>query len=174
MPMSFPPSALAGFWGGSGSIASPIATLTGITAGLFTGGKSNLSIPAGTFKVGDHLTGGCKIRRTTATAVHTANIYMGTAGTSSDSNLSNITTSGATINFDQNMYFLGSFPSTTVFSTNNNAPFNANNTAGLFVDRSTNMNIAAAMTLSFGISVGNASDSYSLIEWWLMQYTPMN
>lgn len=149
----------------NGTIASPLApAVTGATSGLFAMTAGSIVLPAGFISDNATLCVRARVKRTGANATGQFDAYLGTAGTSSDSLLGRVqstATDGHVASLDSMGFFT---TSTTAFLANGTAVPQSSTGGGTFVDRSTNVNRLAAMTLSLGMSSMNASDSYSLVH----------
>jgi hypothetical protein len=151
----------------NGTIASPVATLTGVTAGSFTlpvipRVLASMLFPHSRVVVNAHL------RRTTATATAITLIRLGTTGGAADSAITSASMA-ATANQDWHPFASAVFGSSaTEFSSAAATTFNGLST-GQGVDRSPNVNTADAMEVSIGITSANTADSFSLISYavWL-------
>lgn len=145
----------------AGLIASPLATRTSDGAFAVT-----ITVPAGS------LTGKCRLRieayckrtgATTAAATFTA--YLGTAGTVSDSTVGSVSinqTDGHVGRMDTSAYFDG--VSTTSFLAGGTSVPQSSTGGGSVATRTTNVNTAAAMTVTLAMSSVNATDSYALLN----------
>lgn len=146
----------------SGSLPSPIATVTGVTSGDFTLPVIP-TIPAGMLSAPhSRLLVNALIRRTTGTAIATVQVRIGTAGTAADPSMMALTMSaGANLDLrvDAFAHFSGA---TTSYSSTSWAPPNGTAT-GAQTNRSTNIDTAAAMSVSIGVTTANTADSFSLI-----------
>lgn len=151
---------LASNWG---SLAAPVATQTGSTGALFvpTGGAGSLVIPA-TMLITSRsaLEIEAMHRRRGATATAILSIYLGTAGTVADSKVFDLSVA-ATNNQDNRPAVTVGFTTGVATISNWLAPGSAN--ASAYADKTTNINIAAAMKISFGISAANAADAFDLV-----------
>lgn len=145
------------------TIAAPVATLTGVTDGLFTvtGGFGSLTIPAAMLVVGHtslHIRAYLHRRGATGTAI--ARVYIGTAGTSADSQ-------AFFLNFNGDLQDLrtdidiGVTGASTLTTTSWLTPGSA--AANVFRDRTDNINVNSTMIVSFGVASANAADSFDLV-----------
>lgn len=146
----------------AGLIASPLATRTSDGAFAVT-----IAVPAGTCTGGGrlHIEAYCK-RTGATTAAATLGIYLGTAGTTSDSLVGTVTinqTDGHVGRADTGAYFDGS--STTSFLAGGTAQPQSSTGGGSVVTRSTNVNTAATMYVTIAIGTVNAPDSYALLAY---------
>jgi hypothetical protein len=145
----------------AGLIASPLATRTSDGAFAVT-----ITVPVGA------LIGKCRLRieayvkRTGATtAAATLTAYLGTAGTTSDSSVGSVSinqTDGHVGRMDTSAYFDGS--SATSFLAGGTAAPQSSTGGGSVATRTTNVNAAAAMTVTLAMSSVNATDSYALLS----------
>lgn len=155
---------LNGFYsfGKSGSIAAPLSTLTGVTAGQFTLSPLML-IPAGMLIPGiSQVVVDAQYYRRGANATATASARFGTANNNTDSAMLGITMTAVDT---QSLRFqwCGFVSATNVITVQTNTPVNTASVAGALVDRNTNINIAADQYASLLISGANAGDSFDLI-----------
>lgn len=146
----------------SGSLAAPLATITASTAAQFSIAGGFPVIPAGILAAHSMVRVTGFIRKNGANATAVASVRMGTAGTTGDSAIL-----GNTItNVDNRQFWFFAdtfFSSATVFDAPGFMVPNNFQTAAI-VDRTTNVNTAAAMTISLDISSANASDSFDLVS----------
>ena len=148
---------------------SPVSTISNATSGIWavTGGIGSLTIPAGMIVPGvTELCMNAKLRRRINTATVQYNVYVGTAGDATDS-LYYTVNAAATNNLDTRISGIAGFPSSTKMTTANYQ--GPGSSAGAFQDRATNINTAADMKISFGITSGNILDFYDLVSYniWL-------
>lgn len=152
----------------NGSIATPIATYTGGTGGLFTL-PADIVIPANFIPDYSRLCVSARIKRTGANATGQLDCQLGTGGAGSDSLLGRVQSTAT----DGHVASLESFAmfatSLTAFTANGSAAPQSSTGGGTFVDRSTNVNRAAVMKVTLGMTSANASDSFALISYrvWL-------
>lgn len=146
-----------------GTLASPLATYTGAAAGNFTLPAGNPLIPADVLPVGAIVRVEAYMRRHGANGTATFNIRLGTAGTNSDSVFYQVTTT-ATDNKDQSSIGAARITSSSTFTTTG---FLLPGNAGVLsmVDKSTNINTASGMYVSFDMAGANALDSFDLISY---------
>lgn len=145
-----------------GSVASPIATLTGVTAGMFTL-PITPTIPAGMLGPHSRLYTEALVRRTTATATAIATSSLGTTGGTSDPNIFRVSMpASATSEVRISSFAAVDGSSATAYCAANAIPENAASAAQL-ADRNTNINTAAAMVASFGVTSANAADVFALV-----------
>lgn len=145
----------------NGSIATPLSNLTSSTGAAFPS-FSSITIPG--CRIPDHglLRVIAKSKRSGANATANLEVYLGTAGTVADSLLGRVAFAAT----DQQVAFMDA---TAMFGTSFTS-FLANgiaqqqNTAGggTFIDKSTNVNRAVPMFVTFGIGASNALDSFAL------------
>lgn len=151
---------LASNWG---SLTSPVATQTGSTGILFVlaGGTGSLVIPATMLIAGrSKLEIEVMHRRRGATATAAFSVYLGTSGTTADSKVFDVSIA-ATNNQDNRPMMTIGFTAGVATISNWLAAGGAN--GGAFIDKTSNINLAAAMTISFGISAANLADAFDLI-----------
>lgn len=146
----------------SGSLAAPIATISGTTAALFTLPLGNIKIPANMLIAGrsqvyvEHF-----IVRVGANATADSRDYFGTANSSSDQAI-RVNTLNATDNFSDWCFSGCTLATTTSITRLNVHTLNADVASGMS-DVSSNINSAADMYINIGITTANASDSFKLI-----------
>ena len=148
-----------------GSEANPLATYTGGTGGLFTLPKGAITLPAGLLVAGkSQLEIRVKVRRTSNTATANFLVKLGTAGTTSDGDIY-ASQLAATTNLAQHATpIVGMRTATEAVSINYLSP-QAVGASSSAIEKvvTSNINTAAAMTLSFGISSANAADTFTLV-----------
>lgn len=147
----------------SGSLASPLATISGATSGTFSITGGNPTIPAGLLAQFSRMTIRALVRKNGANSTANFNERLGTAQTTADSIIQARTITNADneqVNHFNDIYF----SSTSAYTTNDKLGIQTQSTATL-ADRTSNVNTASAMFVTVDISSGNASDSYDLI--WL-------
>lgn len=146
----------------SGSIATPISSFTGVTSSLFTPTAQPV-IPAGMLIPGQSsIEIEASFRRTGANATASLNIHLGTAKTSADNTVYSFTFAATSL--------LDLLATPTVFvsetsritATNWQTRGGSGNTS-VTNDRTGNINTAAEMGVTFGISSANVADSFSMI-----------
>lgn len=148
----------------SGSVATPISTISAATFGKFTL-PENIKIPAGCIVHGQTtLEVVVTLRRRGTAATNQFIVYVGSTNSTSDSASIAVTTT-ATNNQDCNMYPVIGFPSSGTMLTSTWSGI-ANTTSGADnADRTTNINTAVDMFVNFGVFSGNAADSYDLLAY---------
>jgi hypothetical protein len=120
-----------------------------------------LVIPAGLIAPHSRLDVRAEVRRTTATATATLNLRLGTAGSTADNTLytaSLAATAGLTAQVNQSARF-GSVATRYTSMNNTNQNAQGNN----LVERSTNVNTAADMRVTFDMSAANTADTFTLL-----------
>ncbi len=148
----------------NGLIAAPLATLTGVTSGVFTLPET-LTIPAGLIAPHSAVWGNFEIFRTGATATALVQWRIGTAGTTSDSIVYQSSMS-ATTNHQSRSYSAAKFGTETDrFFAPNSSNMNGGGSQAAGADRTTNVNTAAAMYATVDLSSANAADTFSLIAY---------
>ena len=146
-----------------GSNGAPIATLTGVTTGLFTLPLVPI-IPAGMIAPHSTVRIDARLRRLTATATASAQVRFGTAGDVADS-LCGAVFMAATANVDANPIGTAIFgTSTTSFFSGMTSSLNAASTAAS-ADRTTQISAAAPMYVSIGMGGANAADQFALLSY---------
>lgn len=146
-----------------GSVASPVASITGSTGALFTvnGGAGSVVVPATMLIPGRSLLRVAVLfHRRGANANAIVRIYLGTTGTAADATAFSLNFAG---NLQQARTDLeiGAATSSSLTSTFWLAP--GASAPNAFSTMTTNINTDAAMTLSIGIASANALDSFDLI-----------
>ncbi|MDN5752328.1 MAG: hypothetical protein L0H15_03475 [Nitrosospira sp.] len=154
---------LASKWG---TVASPVATISGSTGALFvpTGGSGSLIIPA-SMLIPEHsvLRARAVMHRRGINGTATARIYLGTAGTSSDDTAYSLGIAATDTLEIRPDVEIGVVASASMTGTNWMAPGSTGSSPTAVTAMTTNINTAAAMTLSFGMDNANALDSFDLI-----------
>lgn len=141
-----------------GSLAAPIATLTGVASGVF---KTPGSVPAGMFvKPGMRLNAMHDIRRTSATAVGTVMSTLGGAWIAS-------TTLAATVNQDARGDSNLLCVSSAVQVSQGGTPPNSQGTGGMQAGAN---NYATAQAYALQLSSANVADTFQLIGYSLTLY----
>jgi hypothetical protein len=155
----FPAVTLASVWGTNGT---PLTSTTGGANAIFP--SANVAIPAGLLCANVVIRGRAVVQRGAATnATGDLVMRLGTAGSVSDSKLSIITVP-ATTNIFASLDAQGAFAaSTTQYFSQGNMVAMGTSTSVDVATQTTNVNTAAAMTLSVGMSSMNASDTFNLI-----------
>lgn len=146
----------------SGSVASPLATISGTTAASFSISGGDPTIPLGLLRATSKIHVEALVKKNGANATANLQALVGTADTSADASMGTqvITIGdGSTARLFQD----GWFSSTTNFIGLGTSVPNQSNSNATFTDRSTNVNTAAVMFVSFRITSGNASDTYDLL-----------
>jgi hypothetical protein len=149
-----------------GTIVSPAASITGSTGALFA--PSNvvgaLTIPA-TMLIPGHsiLRVRAVFHRRGANATASTRIYVGTAGTSSDAFAYSLPIAATDTLETRPEVEIGVIGSNSMISSNWLSPGNTGASPAPALPMTININTNAVMTLSFGVSSANASDSFDLI-----------
>ena len=147
----------------SGSIAAPVATLTGTTTGKFTL-PANIVLPAGILMPGKSKVEVIAALRKTGTAATVQfAATLGTANSTVDAALI-ATTSGAGTNSDVIINPLAAPSSTSSITTSSWSSIGTTGTAN-FIDRTTNINTALDMFVNLAVFSGNVADTYSLLSY---------
>lgn len=146
----------------AGSVASPLATLgAGVTSGIFAL-PSVPTIPADLLDAGNSLRIDALVTHIGTGGTSDFNVHIGTTGTTADSLAVNRNITAAT-NRSYHGFVEISFSSTVNFVPTAGVPTNDQTTATL-VDRTTNVNLGAAMYATAAIANGNAADTWKLIR----------
>lgn len=152
----------------SGSLATPLATISGSTGASFA--LSAITIPPALLIPGKSaVLVSAHIRRRNANATAVALARLGSLNTTSDNTLFGVT-SGATNNQDIDIFGRAAIATQTTFSAMLfGSPAAWSNTAT--VDRSTNFDTSVANYVQLGISSASASDAFDLIDYsvWVEQ-----
>lgn len=144
-----------------GTLAAPTKTTgTGATSFIFDLGIP--AFPAGLFAAGDELEIHVPMRKTSGTgATWVPAAFLGTAGTSSDSQIYGVTATNAALHdcgvFGK-VYFVSS---SAIIASMNNSTETATGITDVCRDRSTNINTAAAMYITVGIGSKASGDNIS-------------
>lgn len=150
----------------SGSIATPLNTLTGVASGVFTLPLGNPLIPAGLLIPGQSIvTVQSRCRKSTSVAGASSVAYLGTNGSSADSIVANkgfTATGPQDVRVDSSVWFTTANAGTT---DNNLAPMAAGGAASVCADVSTALNTAVNMFITMGITGANTGDSFSLLSY---------
>lgn len=144
----------------NGLVASPLATLSGVTAGLFA--IPQILIPAGMITPNSKIEIQYLGKKTNANGSLGWNTQLGTAASASDSSISGVY-SGATAG-DVLIACAVRFgtDTTKALAMPNGNDFNNTNGSTQLYDRTTNINTAANMYVTIGVISANALDSFSL------------
>lgn len=148
----------------NGSVATPLATISSSTGATFTLPVVP-TIPAGTLSAHTRLRAAFTVQRTGANGTANLDCYLGTLGTVSDSRIIRVTYAATTLQvIDLDVTSI--FTSTTTVTTSLGKY--ATNSAGVdnqYGDFNTNINTAATMKVTLGISSSNTLDSFALIQY---------
>jgi len=147
---------------GSGSIASPIQSLTGNTGATFTAAQP--TIPAGLLVPGAQIELWAHCRRVGANGTANFNAAIGTSGTASDANIFGFSMA-ATNNLDVCPSPMVDVHSTTGINTTNWLQVAGTSGGSAAADVSANFNVASAMKVSLYTSSANALDAFNLIKY---------
>jgi hypothetical protein len=148
----------------NGLLSAPLATLTGVTSGLFA--ITDCKIPAGLLLPNSKLSVQIAARKTTGVATAFFNIVLGTAKTLSDRTLAGLT-STATANADAAMACSARVASNTALISQSglgDGSMTAGGSGALNEVSGGNFNTALDMYVSIGISSANTSDNFSLVS----------
>jgi hypothetical protein len=154
----------------NGSVASPLVTLTGTTGTAFTLPVVP-TLPAGICQANTRLRLSATVQRTGANGTANLDVYLGTAGTTSDSRVERIAYAATTlqiVNLDVTVVFTSS---ATVATSLGKYATNTAGTDNQFGDVNTNINTAATMYLTLALNASNALDSFAIIQYkvWIEQ-----
>ena len=148
----------------SGSIATPLAAVTGVTTSMLVPSRS-IIIPAGMLIPGDsQIKIEAGFRRTGANATATLNAHIGTNKTSGDNSAYSFTF-GATNLLDILMAPTVDVSEATRFTSSNWQISGGSGNASTFSDKTTAFNTTAAMGITFSVSGANAADAFALIQY---------
>lgn len=151
-----------------GSLAAPLASITGTTATTaFTLPGGNPALPPGFLSGGMLINGQALIKKNGANGTFNAQLKIGTLNSNSDPSIYTIS---AIANTDQRgLWVFTEIPvsSATVFTrtTSTSAATPGVSTVGLWADNTSNFDTAAAMWARITISGQNAADSLDLIAY---------
>ena len=147
----------------TGTLAAPLATLTGVTLALFTLPQT-LTIQAGVIPPNGMVCVTAEVQRTTATAAANAKIWLGNLGTTADVAIGNLIM-GATANLiiprlHGSFFMTGSSGSGTV----NGAvvPENTTSASAILQDATVNTPNTLPLYVTIGMSGANAADTFNL------------
>jgi hypothetical protein len=144
-----------------GTLVTPLGTYTGGTAGAITLSGGNPSIQANVLSPGIQLKVAAWVHRRGATSTANLNIRLGTTGTSTDSFLFNLQLTATDLKdarIDTNAFITNS---TSIMTDLWLAP-QGQGVSGI-ATKTTNINTASVMYISFDISASNAADAFDLI-----------
>lgn len=140
-----------------GTIAAPLASLTGVTSGQLAIGTP-IKIPANTLEVGSVVRVRALFNRAGATATGLIACRIGTANAVGDSLIANIST-GATDGLGLRMDAEARVQTATQMLHVSGCILNSTSTSG-FTEVTTNINTAADMFVTFHIASANAADTF--------------
>lgn len=142
----------------AGTVAAPLATLTGVTSGTFA---TPGSMPAGMFiKPGMKLTAEARFRRSTATATSTVSVDVGGQNIGNQT-FQAVINQGLRIQADM-------YAASATAQTVDNWLSPQAQSANPLADKSLNFNNAQTVTVA--LATANAADSYSLLSYSLTLY----
>lgn len=147
-----------------GSVANPIASMTGVTSGIFSIPGGMPTIPSALLDQGDSIFVRGRVFKTGANATANMVVRLGTAGTASDSDIYSVAfdnTSTRVISLDGVIHVYSSSVVGAGAATNRGT--DAIQTSIGATDYTTNINTAAAMYVHFAIGSANTSDTFSLL-----------
>lgn len=146
----------------AGSIATPLAAVTGVTTSMLVPSKS-LVIPAGMLIPGSaELDIKGFFRRTGATATATLNVHLGTNKTSGDNTCYAFTYAATTL-LDTIAAPIVNVAEAQRFTYTGWQVQGGSGNASTFGDKTTAFNVASEMGVTFSISGANVADSFALI-----------
>lgn len=148
-----------------GTLASPIASLSGVTAGVFIISGGAPKVPAGLIIPNSKLYLQADVRKVGANSTAIFNCWLGTAGTTADSAVVATSLSSAT-NMDGLVTAAARFgTSKTTLNTRNwlGDGTTSASSASVVLDKTTNINTDADMFVTLSINAASASDAFSLI-----------
>lgn len=146
---------------GAGSIAAPIATVTGVVAGAFSLPLGNPTMPADFLPVGAIIKVSAIFHRRGANGPGTVWARLGNNGNSTDSGVNSVATT-ATDGQDTFIDAHAMIASATTFAAQTGLAPQSTGT-GAIVDRTSSAAIASAMIASFDVSGANTLDAFDLI-----------
>lgn len=145
-----------------GTIASPIHSMAGHAVGVLFTLPATITIPAGMIAPQSRVWISGQAKRTGANGTGQFDCQIGTAGAGSDSLVGRVQ-ANATDGHVAVMESVALFSSsTTSFLPRGSASPQGSTGGGTVVDRSTNVNTASAMIVTFGITNANALDTFAL------------
>lgn len=149
-----------------GTIATPLAVITGVTAGAFSLPGGNIRIPAGMIAPNSRVIVSHTARRTTSAATANLVCYLGTAGNQADTGIVSQNLA-ATANLDIVACSGARFGTskTTMVCSNYLSEYTTTTGAGVATDRTFNVNTDADMFVSFGVISANIADSFGLVSY---------
>ncbi len=148
----------------SGSLAAPVATLTGVTAGSFVLPLGNPVIPANALELGSRICLSAHFRRRGAFATAGVNVRLGTNGTTTDNPLAGFNMNAGNL-IDLRIESFANVTSATSFTRMSWTPINGSGGGGSASDVATAFNIATDMFISFDLSAANAGDAFDLVSY---------
>ena len=153
----------------SGTLAAPLATLTGVTAGLFTLPQT-LLIPAGLVPPQGKVTVEAEFQRIGATATGVVRAFLGNTNSSSDTILPGVSMGTTTLlimpKYSGSLLWGASTTAATIIGA---VGENATSSSGALADSSTNNDRSQPMYVNIGIASANAADQFNLVNYrvWL-------
>jgi hypothetical protein len=144
-----------------GTLVAPLGTYTGGTAGAITSSGGNLPIQANVLSSGMQLKVAAWFHRRGATSTANLNVRLGTTGTSADSLLFNLqftATDLKDVRVDTDVFITNS----TNLMTDLWLPPQGQGVSGI-ATKTTNINTASVMYISFDVSAANSADAFDLI-----------
>lgn len=153
----------------NGSIAAPLATITGVTAGAFVLPAGDPIIPAGLLVPGvSKLRIEAHIRRSSAVATANAIVRIGTTPASSTYALNATLAATNTLDF---RVFVDAYPiANDAFMRSNNAAVNTNTTNTYSEGQSALVDFMANQTIQFRIESANVGDTFILTSYHITVY----
>lgn len=149
----------------SSALATPLATLSGVTAGIFTLPAGQIIIPAGLLRVGSLLEVEGIFRKNGTTATCSATIRLEAApylGTANGANLVQRTMANVNGGFSRNTSRNFILSSTSLLTTATGAT-NVDLSSSSIAERTSTIDMTVEQQVKFTIESGNASDTYNLI-----------
>ena len=155
-------------YGQNGSISAPLATLTGVTSGQFTLPET-LTLPAGLIAPNSEVWGEFVVYRVGATATGLVQWRLGTSGTVADSVVYQATMASTTANTSRMIAEARFGAAAARFFAPLAAAFGGGGSTATGADRTTNVNTAAAMSVTCDLASANAADTFHLVGYdlWL-------
>lgn len=147
-----------------------LATVTGVTDGLFTTPVS-VDIPIGLILPNSRVCVDAKVKRVGATATGQFDAYLGTAGNATDNPMVRVQSNSTDGHVSRLMGDALFGALTTQYISNGIAVPQTSSSGNTCIDRTTQVNTAALMKVTFGISTANAADSFKLLSYdvWVEQ-----
>lgn len=148
----------------NGTVATPVATISGSTGTAFTLPLSPL-LPPGILANHSQLRIRAVMQRTGANGTANFDAYLGTSNSVSDSRIARVSTAATTLQIVVLDVAAWIGTSSTVVVAHGGLQYNNAATNGQFGDQNTNINTAALMYATLAINTSNALDSFALISY---------